>query len=190
MAFEIELKAWVNDYEAVKNRLSKCTEFECQYNKEDVYWFPIKADSIFPKSGLRIRTEKIQDIQKKIILVTYKSKEMREKIEVNREHEFTVSGADDNAALEAFEGLLRAFGLAPGHTKKKSGFSFRTGDITAELSLVEKLGWFLELEIIAEDACEETVKNARKKLFALLKTTGVDESNIETRYYSEMLCGM
>ena len=49
------------------------------------------------------------------------------------------------------------------------------------------LGWFLELEILAEDAAAPTVAAARQKLLGLLEQLGVPRSRIEERYYSELL---
>jgi adenylate cyclase class 2 len=74
-----------------------------------------------------------------------------------------------------------------GQSKHKKGFSWNYENITIELSEVEHLGWFCELEIIAEDDDAEFVALCRNKLYEVLQKTGIDSSRIETRYYTEML---
>jgi adenylate cyclase class 2 len=89
--------------------------------------------------------------------------------------------------LPAFEELLRRLGLEAGVSKKKRGRSWRYGGITVELSNVERLGCFVELEIMAEDDGAKTVDAARDALLSFLKLAGISEERIETRYYNEML---
>jgi predicted adenylyl cyclase CyaB len=59
--------------------------------------------------------------------------------------------------------------------------------VTAELSEVEGLGWFIELEIIADNEDRETIEAGRGRLLSLLKSLGIGEEQIEERYYSDML---
>jgi adenylate cyclase class 2 len=119
------------------------------------------------------------------VLVTYKTKEVREGIEINDEREFTVSDGD------TFGELLERLGLKPGVRKHKQGWAWTCGNIHAELCEVSgrnrNLGWFLELEILADDAETETVAAARKELLGLLARLNVARDCIEERYYSELL---
>jgi adenylate cyclase class 2 len=195
MAIEIELKAHVSDCEAIKLRLHEIACYQHSYTKEDAYWFAQEngAKMQLPASGIRIRKESICDKsgdKKNTMLVTYKTKEVRGNIEVNNEKEFLVCGNainNNNAGIAEFENLLHLLGLAPKMTKKKEGFLFVRDAISAELSLVEKLGWFIELEIIAEKDDEATVQNARLRLLDFLRQAGISEDKIETRYYTEMI---
>jgi adenylate cyclase class 2 len=194
MAFEIELKAWVDDRGAVEKRIGDLAEFTADFEKDDVYWVPVlpaaanAAAGGLPLSGVRIRRETVRARGKEpqsLVLVTYKTKEVCDGIEVNDEKEFTVAG------LSAFEELLRRMGLAPGISKKKRGCSWKYGNgadaVTVELSDVERLGCFAELEIMADDNDAGTVNVARKKLLSFLKLAGISEDRIETRYYNDML---
>jgi adenylate cyclase class 2 len=192
VAFEIELKAWVDDRESVEKRIGELAEFTADFEKEDVYWMPVsrrETGAGLPLSGVRIRRETVRapgEAARNLVLVTYKTKEVRGGIEVNNEKEFTVTG------LPAFEGLLRRLGLEAGAYKKKLGRSWRYGGgpadgITVELSDVERLGCFLELEIMAGDDGAKTVNAARAALLSFLKLAGINEDRIETRYYNEML---
>jgi adenylate cyclase class 2 len=189
--------------------LSQISQFRFEYLKEDAYWFPVNcevnAENTLPKSGVRIRKETTihaDNSRKTFTLVTYKTKELRQGIEVNQENEFVIAApdgappvsllgeaadADAGAAVSAFEELLKKLNLKISFTKIKKGYSYTCGTITVELSLVEKLGWFLELEIITEHDDEQTIQSAREALMSFLKKTGIGEDKIESRYYSELL---
>jgi len=57
---------------------------------------------------------------------------------------------------------------------------------------VEKLGWFLEIEIVLDDiegdtTKETTIKEKKRQLMEFLSELGIEEDAIESRYYSEML---
>ncbi|MDR1909963.1 MAG: class IV adenylate cyclase [Spirochaetaceae bacterium] len=186
MAVEIELKAWADKPEQTREILSRIARYAGEFLKEDAYWHLPQGSA----PSLRIRHEARSAPQESPgDLVTFKTKNVREGIEVNREIEFRVSS---RAAFEEFLGFL---GLEPAAAKRKRGarwdYPGSPGEepVTVELLEVEGLGWFLELEIIAGDDDPETVKAARKRLFALLEEAGIAEDRLETRYYTEMLRG-
>jgi adenylate cyclase class 2 len=186
MSVEIELKAWVDKPETVRDTVVSFAGPGVSFGKEDAYWFLPSGAGIntISKPGVRVRKETVAGTHgavSRTTLVTFKHKELRGGIEVNDEQEFTVS---DGAV---FEDLLSWLGLSKGIGKKKQGTAWIYGGITLELSLVEGLGWFVELEIIADNDRPETVASARLRLLALLGKTGVGEEKIETRYYTEML---
>ena len=203
---EIELKVHVGNPKECKERITGFAGKGTAISKDDAYWFTPAALRYF--SGLRVRHETIGKSIK--TLVTWKNKEKRGGIEVNDEHELEVSGGED------FEELLALLGLEKQTVKHKQGWSWRYGEITVELFEVsgytnkletsklevkknpkksfpakpeqtKKIGWFLELEIIAAENSESTVTAARDKLFALLKKTGIGEEYLESRYYTELL---
>ncbi|MDR0561587.1 MAG: class IV adenylate cyclase [Spirochaetaceae bacterium] len=181
MATEIELKAHVEDREALKSAAASFARFSGSFEKEDVYWY---GPGMIPKSGLRIRQETDTDPQGAVarsLAVTYKIKETRNGIEVNDEREFTVSDIGN------FEELLRRLGLAPGTRKRKRGWSWDYEGIAIELAEISGLGWFAELEILADNDRPDTVAHARSRLLTLLRRLGIGEDKIETRYYTEML---
>jgi adenylate cyclase class 2 len=212
MPFEIELKARLDDSTQLEQRLSGLGTYCRSYKKSDSYWFPAQAgtgEAIIPPSGVRVRRESGTDADGtayKSVLVTYKHKEITDGIEVNDEREFTVcvpsgetsSSEDDNAAL-VFEDLLTRLGLYKGINKEKQGKAWtippeaagQSGavqpPILAELSLVTGLGWFVELEIIAEDDKAQAVGESRKRLLALLEKLEIPADRIEARPYTLML---
>jgi len=193
MAVEIELKAHLDDFTPVKERLSVLGEYRRSYTKSDVYWLPAQADAgspLGPPSGVRLRRESGVNVDSSaydIVLITYKTKEITDGIEVNNESEFTVSDA------APFEELLFRLGLRETHRKEKQGWAWLIAPSTAqppilaELSQVAGLGWFLEIEIQADDDDRQTVEESRRRLLALLEQLEIPPAQIESRPYTVML---
>jgi adenylate cyclase class 2 len=185
MAMEIELKAWVENPEQLKKRLSNLGIYHCAYDKNDSYWLSRDKTGEIPPSGVRIRRE-IETFRDGTscsrALVTYKVKEIDAGIEVNDEREFEIS-----PNIRVFEDLLRRFGLSPGVCKRKQGFAWDCGGIRAELSDVEGLGWFIELEILRDDGDTDTIRESRERLLFLLDKLGLSPDRIESRPYTVML---
>jgi len=196
LAIEIELKAHIKDSEALKRLLFEKAEYLCAFEKEDIYYFPMSASSPsnIPHSGVRLRGESktLPDgTVKKAAYVTYKTKEVRDGIEVNDEKEFEVCSSQ-YSPIAVFDEFLKMAGLEPGYSKHKRGWAFSKDGINAELLEVEKLGWFLEIEIVLDDiegdaTKETTIKEKKKQLMEFLSDLGIEKDAIESRYYSEML---
>jgi adenylate cyclase class 2 len=197
MAIEIELKARVGDPQALNERLSRLLSRPgLSFEKDDGYWTEPACRTALPGGGreslprpvVRIRKERLVrpggEAEEKA-LATYKIKEVREGIEINDEREFAVS---DPAC---FEELLRRLSLEPGIRKNKRGWAWTAGNIHAELCEVSgpnrSLGWFLEIEILAESAEASVTADSRKQLLDFLEKTGLPRDCIEERYYSELL---
>jgi adenylate cyclase class 2 len=181
---EIELKAHAENPEQLKARLEALAEYTGAFEKEDAYWFPKNPGSPVPSSGIRVRRERDKapgGEASTAVYVTYKTKEVRDGIEINDEREFGVSRAEE------FEGLIGLLGLEKGFAKKKEGHAYRHGRINAELCRVEGLGWFIELEILSGKKDGETLHKAREELLRFLEELGIGEKALESRYYSEML---
>lgn len=188
MTMEIELKAHVRDYEALRLILIEKSEYRMIFEKEDQYWFLEKTPD-FPPFSLRMRRETrgLPDGTKETLtFATYKIKQVKDGIEINDEREFEIRSSSGPGEAE-FEELLRRLRLKPGINKRKKGWSFLWEDITAELTEVEGLGWFIELELLADNNREDTVALGREKLLNFLDKIGVERTAIESRFYSEML---
>ena len=191
MAIEIELKAHVQDWEALRRLLFQKAEYLGNFEKEDTYWFhreipgiPQEGPSGFPPSGLRVRKEKRNPTGgagKVSTLISYKFKEVRDGIEINDEREFEVIPG------RVFEDFLSMTGLEGRRSKRKQGWVFYREGITAELAEVEGLGWFVELEILTDNKEEETLAREKGRLLDFLADLGVGKEAIESRFYSEML---
>jgi adenylate cyclase class 2 len=203
MATEMEIKAHAVDFEAVKAKLSSLGGPPLAMDKDDAYWIapadPGNLAASVPLSGVRIRREAVSGGGERI-LVTYKTKESRDGMEINDEQEFTVSDR------RPFEELLARMGFKPGLRKRKQGWFWTINGITAELCRVWgrylqgpgaadiDLGWFAELEIVdkaggreAVDAVSVDSEAVRVRLEALLEKTELPRTAVEGRYYSEML---
>lgn len=179
--FEIEIKAWLHNRRLAEENLETFANYIGKTEKIDTYWMGHSPNSPTDTIKIRIRRE-----TGKQDTVTYKQKEIRTNFEVNDEKECTIS---DSVPLEAF---LTDIGFFPSLTKHKSTktwlFDDTTfGTITIEISDVENLGDFIELEILSTSNIPEITKAASEKLMELLARCGIDEKDIETRYYSELL---
>lgn len=181
MATEIELKAHVENPEALKERITGVAVFSGSFEKDDAYWYG--SDGV-PPPEVRIRQATgtgPDGAVSRAVWVTYKTKDVRNGIEVNDEQEFTVSDA------VPFEQLLRRLGLSPKIRKHKQGWAWNCEGITVEVAEIAGLGWFAELEIIADNSRPETVASARRRLLGCLAQLGIPEDKIEPKYYTEML---
>ncbi len=182
MAIEIELKAWVDESEAARRTITSFAAPVRTYRKDDAYWRAQEGTGPAGRgalgSGVRVRRE---DLSESGATVTFKRKEVRDGIEVNDEREFEVSDA------EVFGELLDRLGLAVWIRKRKTGEAWEAEGVAIELSEVEGLGSFVELEILAEKDDPATVAEARSRLLSVLRRIGIPQSRIEARYYTEML---
>jgi len=191
MPVEIELKAWLDDYESIKGRLSSLGSYVRSYEKTDTYWYPIDegvSGVTLPRSGLRIRRDRSTDAGSERVLVTLKKGQVSGGVEVNEEREFSVSNAD------VFEELICDLGLFKGMYKKKYGWEWMVPSETeglppigAEVSMVKDLGWFLELELIVRDKGDPLMEKSRKELLSLLERLEISSEKMEARSYTALL---
>ena len=184
--YEIELKAHVDDREAVIAALNGFATFCGEVQKYDTYY---KLHQDGKKISARIRAETKTDAQKKTdsrILLTYKHKELQTTangaaIEVNDEKECALSSAD------ALTALLTDIGFAVSLTKTKQVLSWEYDGALFELCTVPPLGDSLEIELLSPCNDQSVVATLQQKLQDLLAKTGISADRIEKRYYSDML---
>lgn len=169
MAIEVEIKAWVQEVDRLRENIQAIAEFQNSYEKRDTYFsWPQQVSPLF-----RIRRQAESNT------VNYKQKERDEGIEVNREHEFQVDDA------EGFISFCEHLGYEVYIEKHKQGELYSFENVGIELSLVEGLGWFVEIEILVNHQSE--VPPAREKLREVLQALRVSEDKIEPCYYYELL---
>ena len=189
MATEIELKAHVEDSEALRLILSNKADYLGVFEKDDTYWYPSGASPLSPY-GLRVRRVKRTLPGRKAetaVFATYKTKDLRSGYEVNDEREFEIRSSSSSPPAEVFEELLTKLGLKSGAGKQKRGWVFYKDGINAELVEVEGLGWFVELEILSDSSQEASVAKARKQLLDFLDELGISAKAIESRSYLTLL---
>ncbi len=195
---ELELKARIDDRQALVKKLSSFASRGQHVIRDDDYW----GKSADDRHKIRIRRESFLSpdgsLAKTDILVTYKRKARIRgadgvEAEANDEKECLVSDAQ---ALEAF---LSDTGYSVQLKKHKdvedwlAELPANAGGIdgrlqaTLEVCTVEKLGDFLEIEILAPTEDEKVLASLQGELEILLEKSGIPKEKIENRYYSEML---
>lgn len=177
---EVELKAHVADPAKVEAALRSFTTFVRAFDKKDAYWHGPEWRAHRGTRGFRVRTDDGE------ATATFKDKRTEGGIEINREREFVVS--DPGAFAEFVERL----GCEPFYAKRKRGLRFETGQgksraIALELAELDGLGWFLEIEELVPEGDPAAIALAQGEIRSLLARAGVDESEIEPRFYSELL---
>lgn len=197
--YEIELKAWVDDIPATENKINEFAKYIGLTEKRDTYWRKKNTEI-----GIRIRQE-----TGKPIIATWKQKNLRQnEFEVNTEREFIIGSTDFakdtipnkknetslKTALSNFEDFLKTsdFEISLQKYKSTKTWHHKTEEfdlITIEISYVEFLGHFIEIEIISEKNDDETISMAQNCLHETLQKCGINKDRIETRYYWQLLKG-
>lgn len=185
--YEVELKARIDDAQAMHNKLLSLATFLGTSFKHDAYWLK-KNDETF---RLRIRNETKTDNknnQTKICTVTIKEKTLnRDTVtaiayEVNNEREFIIQDEQ-----KIFEFFLKKADFKYNYSKTKQVTAFKKNNILAELCYIENLGNFLELEILNESGEKNTVEQDFLHLKQFFIKCNIPLDNIEHRYYSELI---
>ena len=172
MAYEIEIKAWLDDPDSVRRDLAAQSIGSRDYVKEDLY-FRAPTGQEF-----RLRREEAGAV------CTFKEKTIRAGVEVSREVEFSVSDP------EAFEELVGRSGATVFARKKKTGSVFEWAQARVEVSHVHRLGDFVEIEKILEEDNAERHAEAEQEVRRILDRLGVAETAIEPRPYTALLADL
>lgn len=188
MGYEIEIKAHIEDYQLLKEKL--ITLDGCQFlgeeKKDDVYWSKGNGEPTL------LRTRLHEENGERIIYITSKpSKNKADGTEVNVENEFEVEASQ----WDSINDFLIGLGLSVCRRKTKTGchFTVQSGgyNVHAELLEVKYLGFFLEMEICLDTVDDSTVESSKKALKELLERLEVSEDEIEIKGYNKLLaeCG-
>ncbi len=172
MSIELEIKAHIEDSDAIAAALDRLGVFQRNFEKDDRYYGAAGSQL----TQFRLRADDGDSV------CTFKEKTIDNGLEENTEVEFVVS---DPIAFERFAEYL---GYTCTVEKKKVGRSWVVDSVRCELSEVNNLGCFLELEVILPDDSSEEARNAaREKLVRLLSDLGVDRDKVEARPYTRMI---
>ena len=192
---EVEIKARLESPERTERLLAAVADFSFRCIKTDRYWS-------IGKKTIRTRLERIGDTE--TVLITHKLKRYSGAIETNRELEFELPAA----ALPVFTAMLEGCGFICTAEKQKdtkvfiphadifaAGLLDGAERVSAELSVIEPIGSFLEIEILYPDANADTdtasgerhLRNARLIFDTLLAAVEVPQDAIEPRPYNELL---
>ena len=195
--YEIELKAWVDDIPSTEEKINEFAKYIGLTEKHDTYWRKKNTEV-----GIRIRQE-----TGKPIIATWKEKNLRQNdFELNTEREFIIGSTDFTndtipnkknetslkSALSNFEDFLKTsdFEISLQKYKSTKTWHHKTEEfdlITIEISYVESLGYFIEIEILSEKNDDETVAMAQNCLHETLQKCEISKDRIETRYYWQLL---
>ena len=197
--YEIELKAWVDDIPSTEEKINSFAKYIGLTEKRDTYWRKKNTEI-----GIRIRQE-----TGKPIIATWKQKNLRQNdFELNTEREFIIGSTDFakdtipnkknetslKSALSNFEDFLKSsdFEISLQKYKSTKTWHHKTEEfdlITIEISYVESLGYFIEIEILSEKNDDETVAKAQNCIHQTLQKCGISKEKIETRFYWQLLKG-
>ena len=175
MSYEIEVKAWVKEPQAVRGSLDQEASFLRHFEKNDVYF---EGEATYADQPVTVRIR--EDDGKS--LCTFKERRTVDGVEHNREWEFAVGNA------EAMETLLLRLGLPELVRKRKLGASYRYDDLLVELSEVEGLGHFIEVEKLVDTSADEaTQAEAKAQVRRVISHFGIPDDAVEGRPYTELL---
>lgn len=179
MTQEIECKVRLIDQEVdvVRQRIVSHftpTTFRDLFKEDRYYTSQSGSNALF-----RVRREGTQ------VVVTRKRKEERgDGMELNREIEFTCPSSEHAVVNEFFLDL----GYQELIRKEKRGQAWSHKGMTVELVYLDRLGWFVEMEILLpSDASRQEQIHAIGRLHDLRVDLGLDERPLESRYYIELI---
>ncbi|MFP4510005.1 MAG: class IV adenylate cyclase [Spirochaetaceae bacterium] len=174
MAWEVERKARIPDPEAIAERLTERFGTPTYSRKVDRY-FSKPGDT---ENRFRLRTLSLDTDAPGT--VTWKSRVMDDGMEINEEREFEVSNAAD------FSSLIGRIGCSLFAVKKKDTRAWNLDHgLLAELSYVDRLAWFLEVEAVIPDT--EGVEEAKRRVNRVFQELRIPTSDYEPRAYLSML---
>lgn len=172
MSIEVEIKAWVDDFQTIKGLLDSKYQFVKEYTKEDLYFKGM--DSISQKEK-EVRIRRVDGSS----IVTYKERSHQGKVEVNIEKEFKVDNYDN------FKYLIEELGYRAYITKTKTGFLYNENGINIELSNVTGLGYFIEIESVIDE--DGDVNRETRRIYEILDSLKISRDRVEDQFYVEML---
>ncbi len=179
---EVETKIRVADVvqsiKDMRERIKKIAKLKKKTKKGDDY-FAIKRRG-YPKKAFRIRTEKGKCIVNfKKWLKKYWSKD----VVVKEEFEFELP----KKSLDNFLALLKDLGFEEWVKKRKVNETYiynKDKNVSIELNRVEHLGWFVEIEYLAQP---KDMNKAKKRIRQVLRELGVNQEDIDNTGYTKML---
>ncbi len=175
---EIEIKAYIKDFESVLNFLKNNAKFKKKYFKKDIYYAreeSIKKGNIKTSNCIRLRVEHGG--------YTFCSKDrtLIDGVEVNEEREIKVSKKKARFIINFLYKLQKYVEYV---RKGKKGYAFIYKNALVEISRIKNLGDFIEIEFLNSD---KSLENQVSELKSILKEIGIDENSIETKPYIELL---
>jgi len=176
---ETKVKLEKSQIPALRRRIKEIAVFEKEGTKADDY-FAIQ-NSGYPKKAFRVRaTHDAFEVNFKKWLTEYWTKE----VVVKQEFEFKLRGKEEVADLLA---LFKDLGFTEWVKKIKKNETYvhkKDKRISIEINNVKHLGYFMEIEYLAQP---HEMKTAIHKITNTLKELGIDFNQIDNTGYTKML---
>ncbi|WP_295161897.1 class IV adenylate cyclase [uncultured Brachyspira sp.] len=175
---EIEIKAYIKDFESVLSFLKNNAKFKKKYFKKDIYYAKencIKNADIKTNDCIRLR------IEHGGYTFCTKERALIEDAEVNEEIELKVSKKKARFIISFLSKLQKYREYV---SKEKKGYAFIYKNALIEISKIKNLNNFIEIEFLNSN---ETIENQILKLKSILNEIGIDENCIETEPYINLL---
>lgn len=170
---EVEAKVKIENLGEIRKKSSKIARFVGIVRKHDDY-YTLEDLNKYPMKSIRVRKKKgMYEINIK------KSISRIDGVHAKREFEFAIKDA------ETFIELMKDFGFRKWLTKEKVTYNYEISkQFHIEINNVKHLGWFLEVEYLAE---KNQIPMARRKVLGVIKRMGFDEKDIVVDGYTKLL---
>ncbi len=174
---EVEVKASVNDFSDVKQRLIQigAVKIKREYQK-DLYYNAPHKDFGVTDEALRIR--EIPENDGKRYILTYKGAKLDKVSKTRKEIEVEVSESENTSLI------LENLGFKKAAIVKKERDIYHLDEFIITLDNVYNVGKFVEIETEANE--DEDTSKSIKKIFRIYKKLGI-EDGFERRSYLEIM---
>ena len=177
---EVEIKVFVKNITKIEECMLKMDFVKGAHIKECDYYLDNEAHEVRNNDqALRIRCSQDLDTCVQQNFITFKGPKMDDISMTRKEIELQIDHA--NACTEIFSSL----GYKNIYPVIKERQYFHKDCMTACIDQVEKLGCFLELEIIVEDESEKN--NALEQIISTIESFGYSKQEIIRKSYLSML---
>ena len=178
---EVETKVKLEDSQipALRKRIKEIARFEKRGTKADDY-FAIQKKG-YPKKAFRIRAMKDRF---EVTFKKWKTQYWTKEVVVKQEFEFTLRGREEvDDLLELFKDL--GFTEWVKKIKRNETYKYKKNKkLSIEINHVEHLGYFMEMEYLAQPS---EMKTAIRLITKVLKELGIDFNQIDNTGYTKML---
>jgi len=179
---ETKVKLRKDEVADLRKRILKIAKFEKKKSKSDDYFaIPIKMKGMikqYPKKAFRIRDDGDSYV---INFKHWLRKYWTDEIVIKEEYEFETKSPDKFLALMfdlGFKQWLKKYKISESYRYKKNK------KVDIEINKVKHLGYFMEIEYIAEP---RERKKAVKTVYDILKELKIDFKDITNVGYTKML---
>lgn len=184
-SYEVEIKVPIEDPHSIEQIIREVggTRLNSETQTDMYYDHPSRSFSDTDES-VRVRERSASDIhagisaKKQLVELTYKGPKVDNTTKTRLEYTVTVNDLDSLIAILHHTGFKHVAAIIKHRT------FFIIDDITVSVDDVEDVGFFMELEIMAKG--DDTLNEARTKLFSLLRKLQQDPTNTIRQSYLEL----